>query len=149
MSQVYEPSRRPRTIIRRTHQEILRDLAQTPIPVSELGDAKAGDRCPRPHCGGLVLIRQVITGCGACEELFCANCARTKLVRLEEPYRPMPAERDVRVERLLTPPAAPPRAAQGIDDSMDIGLPPAVLAVVADDTGLHSESGLFAPPDRH
>lgn len=149
MSRLYEPSRGLRSRIRRTHQEIRRALEATPIPVSALGSAQAGDRCPRPHCGGLVLARQVITESGACEELVCANCARTTLVRLEEPYRPLPSERDARAERLMTPPAAPPRAAPGIDDSMDIGLPPAVRAVLAADRGYESECPPVAPPDTH
>ena len=149
MSSVSEPSRRPSHRVRRTHQEIRRALEATPIPVSALGSAQAGERCPRPHCGGLVLARQVITESGACEELVCANCARTTLVRLEEPYRPMPSERDARVERLMTPPAAPPRAVPGIDDSMDIGLPPAIRAALAVDRGCESESLPVAPPDTH
>lgn len=97
-----------------------------PAPSPLLG-SKAGERCPRQACGGLLFSRNVVTHDGACEELVCASCARSRLLRVHEPYRPLPAHPDRRVERLLQP-EAEGRVDPDIDRTEDNALPPALRA---------------------
>ena len=66
-------------------------------PAGPLVGCRPGDRCPRPHCGGLVVLRDVVTLDGACEELVCSSCGRSLPTRFREPYRALaPASRSDR-----------------------------------------------------
>lgn len=56
-------------------------------PPNPLVGVQAGDRCPRPGCGGLVMFRGVVTLDGACDELVCSSCARSIATTFREPYR--------------------------------------------------------------
>lgn len=80
-------------------------------PPSPLSEAREGSRCPRPHCGGLIALRSVVTLDGCCEEVYCLACARSALRRVLEPYVPIPSVRDPVLASLLIPdrptPAAP------------------------------------------
>lgn len=97
-----------------------------PPPPSPLTGLKEGDRCPRPHCGGLLMGRVVVTVDGSCDELICSSCARAVLLRVHEPYVPMGREPDPRVASLLVP-EPQDDAGRGNDDSMGIALPESLL----------------------
>lgn len=44
--------------------------------------------CPRPHCGGLLLTREVLTEEGRLQETYCAACSRLYEVIGVHPYDP-------------------------------------------------------------
>ncbi len=107
----------------------------TPVPVSELAGSLPGQQCPRPHCGGLLVERSVVTHDGVCMELVCASCARSAVVKILEPYPPLRVSADPNADRFFS--SREDRAAQDSDDSMGIALPHSVLASV--DTPIASE----------
>jgi hypothetical protein len=91
-------------------------------PPSPLVGLKEGTRCPRPHCGGLLMLRAVVTIEGSCDELVCASCARSRVLALREPYRPIPVSRDPRFDEPRER-VRPGAAALDTEDSMGIVAP--------------------------
>ena len=59
------------------------------IAPGPFGSCQAGDRCPRLHCGGLLVRRTCVTHVGTCEEVVCTSCARAQVTKVIEPYAPM------------------------------------------------------------
>jgi hypothetical protein len=116
--------------------EGLRDGARSDGPQAPLRGGDLGSRCPRPHCGGLLLLRAVVTVDGSCEEQVCVACSRAQLVAIREPYRPMTVSRDPEVAAWLSPPTTPGSGPES-DDSAGIVWPPAVRLVrgLAEGTG--------------
>lgn len=57
--------------------------------------------CPRPHCGGRVFEREVVTIQGAVRERVCHLCSRSWLVKVLSPYRPVRVQFRPSVERAL------------------------------------------------
>ena len=111
----YEPSRRPKG-------QVLRDRTTQEPAQNPLSEARAGSRCPRPHCGGLLILRAVVTVDGSCDEVVCSSCSRSVVLALHEPYRPMPRAR----HPLFDAPGEadrPGAARRDTDDSMGI-VPP-------------------------
>lgn len=98
-------------------------------------------KCPRPHCGGLILWRYVCTAEGTIEEGYCSTCGRVPpgLVRYPAVYRPFTVRFRADVERSLIERvdgvSASRRAGLDIDDSADIQWPPAAPGESDDDTG--------------
>lgn len=133
-----------------THEHRVRKPQATPGPQAGSGlpiDASEGARCPRLSCGGLVVLRGVVTVDGSCDELVCSLCARSRVLRVREPYRPMAQSRDPDVEGLLALPSQRAgHVGRGSDHTLDIGLPPDVLASAGLDTGCSDESLLDVPP---
>ena len=86
-------------------------------------------RCPRPHCGGLILWRYVCTAEGTIEEGSCSACGRVPpgLVRYPAVYRPLTVRFRAEVEASLVErtdgASASRRVAPDSDDSMDIRWP--------------------------
>jgi hypothetical protein len=118
-----------------------------PVPLSPLQGSQAGERCPRRHCGGLLIQRAVVTVDGSCEELVCSSCARSTVLRVLEPYVPIPEPRDQAVSALLVPDREA-GAGRGSDDSMGIPLPPSVRVAVGLHRGWSDESLPVPPLDR-
>ena len=81
-------------------------------------------RCRRPHCGGLLLARDVVTVEGVVREVVCSACGRSILLAIRDPYGLYRVRFSPQVERSLQSPAwARDRAisaALDSDDSMDI-----------------------------
>lgn len=117
-------------------------------PRSPLVGCQPGDRCPRSHCGGLLILRAVETLAGACDEVVCSSCARSALLAIREPYAPMLSVRDPKLESLLTP-DRPVHVAPGTDDMWDSAIPLDVLDDAGLRTGWSCESPLSTPPDTH
>ena len=118
MTKRYEPSVGPKRFVRS-------DPPHHPVvPRSPLADSEAGSRCPRPHCGGLVLERAVVTVDGACVEVYCSACGRSALRAVLEPYTPIPLPQSP-ADASLYAPDREPGAAQGSDDTAGrlVGLP--------------------------
>ncbi len=115
-------------------------------PQNVLDGSHPGDRCPRAHCGGLLILRAVETTGGACDEVVCASCSRSRLLRVREPYAPIPSVRDPKLASLLVPDRPAP-AAPDTDDNEDSGVPSDVLESVAPRTTWFDESLLSTPPD--
>lgn len=116
---------------RATHRHSVHHLKH-PLPAPPIAQqAMEGPiRCQRPQCGGLMLLRVVVTVDGTCEEVVCSACSRSQLVRIVEPYQPLP-EGDPLTQEIV----ARLSVGQGSDDTEDIELPPAVLDVVRSDGG--------------
>jgi hypothetical protein len=125
VKKAYEPSCRPKDHVRR-------DLTTQEPPQNPLQGVSEGSRCPRPHCGGLIALRAVVTLDGTCEELYCSSCARSVLQRVLEPYVPIPSVRDPRVDALLVPDREAGDVDQGIEGNGDIVEP----------EGLHESAAL-------
>lgn len=117
-------------------------------PPSPLRGLRGGDRCPRVHCGGMLLQRAVVTVDGSCEELVCASCARAVLLAIHEPYVPMRAARDPSVESLLGV-AHPGAVGRGDAGNGDTSLPPDVRDAAGLDRGCFDLSLLEPPLDSH
>ena len=113
---------------------------QTSDPLSTL---RAGDRCPRVGCGGLLMERDVVTSEASCAEVYCSSCARAALLTVHEPYAPMARSRDPLMASLQEV-ASPASAGRGSDDSMDIALPRSALD--ASGLGRVSDSGSLPEP---
>lgn len=107
-------------------------------PESPLAGSRPGDRCPRAHCGGLLILRAVETLAGACDEVVCSSCARSALLAIREPYAPMPSAQDPTLESLMAP-DRPGRAARDSEDSEDSAAPLDVLASAGLRTGWSCE----------
>lgn len=137
----YEPSLRPKSLVRS-------DMTAGSPPANVLAGLRPGDRCPRPHCGGLLLQRAVVTEDGSCEEVVCAACARSLLLVILEPYAPMPSDCNPALDRFLRPDPCP-NAGQGTDGIEDSDVPPAIREAVGLDRGLLDESSLTPPLDPH
>ena len=116
------------------------------VVASELEGHQPGGRCPRAHCGGLLILRAVVTHSGGCDELVCSSCSRTRLLAIREPYVPTPSVRDPRLECLLAP-DLPGRAGQGIGDNEDSAVPLDVLDDAGLRTGWSCECLPDSPPD--
>ena len=142
MTTKYEPSMRPSGYGAR------KGPAAPQGARNPLAESRPGDRCPRPGCGGLVMVRTVVTVVGSCDEVFCSLCARSALSRYLEPYVPLKRARDSQVDALLTPPTTRDSGLES-DDSMGIAMPPAVRAVVLHDTPLSSECPPGGQPDEY
>lgn len=100
----------------------------------------SGSPCPRPHCGGLLLHRDVISSEGRLQEVYCHLCGRTVAAQAEPVYRPCrvrfsPEVEGALGERFEVVSRSPNRVALDSDRSEDIGLPPGLLASLDDDTG--------------
>ena len=111
----YEPSRRPKG-------QVLRDRTTQEPAQNPLQGLREGERCVRPHCGGLLILRAVVTVDGSCDEVVCSSCSRSVVLALHEPYRPMPRAR----HPLFDAPGEadrPGAARRDSDDSMGIVLP--------------------------
>ena len=98
-----------------------------PLPLYEVQGQSV--RCLRPHCGGLMLLRVVVTIDGTCEEYTCASCSRSHLVRIVEPYPPLPIEGPLL--KGVTTVSRRARAGPDSDGSEDSVLPPAIRDVLA------------------
>jgi hypothetical protein len=122
MSTHYEPS------LARTRVRAEKG-SQTPPP-NPLAGLRGGARCPRPHCGGLLLVRAVVTHDGSCEEVYCASCSRASLLAVLEPYTPIPEGPDSAWASLLVP-EPDPAPSPDTDDSVGRALPASVRASVA------------------
>lgn len=101
MPHTYERSMRPRSSHIDHHR--MEEGGPEPTRVSLSEDLKEYGRCPRPHCGGLLVRRTTVTGSGSCEELVCTSCSRGRLLYVHEPYPPMRADRDPEMEAACTP----------------------------------------------
>jgi len=110
-----------------------------------------GHPCPRPHCGGLVILRYVASPEGALQEHYCTSCARSSDLR---PVHPPPRPRltvsracEEALDRVCTPSRpSRPRGSDRFDDSMGIGgLSPDAL----DAAELYTMFGGECPPDPH
>jgi hypothetical protein len=128
MPKSYERSIAHHFVQRKGHPE------PAPLPLCEVRGESV--RCLRPHCGGLMLRRAVVTVDGTCEEYVCASCSRSALIRIVEPYPPLPIEGPLTRAIATVPrtPASRARAAPDSDGSEDSVLPPEILAVLRPDT---------------
>ena len=116
---------------------------------SPLAGLNPGDRCPRVHCGGLLILRAVVTIDGSCDEVVCSSCARSALLAIREPYVPTPSVRDPRLARLLVPDPHRVRVDPDSDDSEGSAVPLAVLDGAGLRTGWSCEFLPDSPPDSH
>ena len=123
-----------------------RHLLSPEAPRSPLVDCQPGDRCPRSHCGGLLILRAVETLAGSCDEVVCSSCARSALLAIREPYAPMPSVRDPKLASLLVPDRQR-LAAQDSEDSEDSAVPLSLLDDAGLRTGWSYESPLSTLPD--
>jgi hypothetical protein len=125
-----------------------REVLQVP-PQSPLQGVREGGCCPRPHCGGLIALRDVVTVEGSCSELYCVACSRSVVQRVLMPYAPIPSVQDPVLASLLAPDREAGAAGRDSGDSEGIGLP----GGIADAVGLHrgwSDESLPLPPlDTH
>lgn len=117
-------------------------------PSSPLSEAQEGDRCPRPHCGGLIGLRAVVTLDGCCVEVYCLACSRSALRRVLEPYVPIPVSGDLVVEARMAPDSEA-HAPRESDDSVGIAFPRSAHDDGALRRVLTDESPLIAPLDSH
>ena len=89
-----------------------------------------GQCCPRPHCGGLVIERGVLTPEGFLREAYCTACARSSSPRLEAPRPParlrLSEACEAKLARLCTE-RGRNRASEGFDDTTDISMPRSAL----------------------
>lgn len=143
MSERYERTFVPHQATLKATREAQALQKAVPSPLEGLGE---GSRCPRPYCGGLLILRAVVTMDGSCDELVCSSCSRSRVVAVREPYRPVKREADGRVELLLSPPRVRDFGSES-DDSMGIVLPPDVLARADLEGGWHDECPPDLPPD--
>lgn len=113
-----------------------KDLPTPPLPPDPLKGAGPGDRCPRPYCGGLLVLQMVVTVDGSCDAVVCMSCARSRVLAFREPYRPLRLSRDPVVETLLAPPKTPGSLSE-TDDTSGIVWPRSVADALrqAEDIG--------------
>ena len=107
-----------------------------------LADTHAGERCPRPHCGGLLMEREVVTHEASCREVYCASCARTCVQVIREPYVPLARAQDPLLAS-LSEVASHGDAGQDGDDNVGIALPRASR----DDVGLGRGYSVLSLPE--
>ena len=107
-----------------------------------LAGAQSGERCPRLHCGGLLMAREVVTHEASCLEVYCASCARACVQVIREPYVPMARSQDPLLGS-LSEVASQGRVGRGDDDSVGIALPRASR----DDVGLGRGYSVLSLPE--
>mgnify|MGYP001600112013 CR=1 FL=1 len=124
MSKSYERSIAHHFVQRKGHPE------PAPLPLCEVRGESV--RCARPHCGGLMLRRAVVTVDGTCEEFVCSSCSRSALIRIVEPYPPLSIEGSLlREVKTHSSRACAVPDSDGTEDSV---LPPAIREAVGLDT---------------
>lgn len=133
------------------HSPFVRHTPPPAQPAPSIPSLTPGQPCPRPHCGGLVILRFVASPEGAFQEHYCTSCARSSDLR---PVHPPPRPRltvsracEEALERVCTPsPPSRRRGSDRFDDSTDIvGLSPSQLDAVE----LYTMFGGECPPDGH
>jgi hypothetical protein len=78
-----------RSVFSWSHYGTRQDPSTEGCEMRELpAEATEGGVCPR-GCGGLIVLRVVVTEDGSCEELFCTGCSRSRLNKFFEPYEAM------------------------------------------------------------
>lgn len=59
-----------------------------PAGAAPAPSVEAGARCPRPHCGGLIVLRDVLTTEGGLKERYCTACSRAYGAEFDVVYDP-------------------------------------------------------------
>lgn len=79
--------------------------------------------CPRPHCGGLLLTREVRTEEGRLQETYCVACSRLYTTSVVHPYDPYRVTFRDDVEAFLAHPRRQRNGAGRTSDAEDPASP--------------------------
>jgi len=111
-------------------------------------DLTPGQRCPRAHCGGLIVERFVASPEGVLTEAYCTACSRSAHARLVVPPRPARVAFSPSCEEALDrlcQSGGRSRASGEVDDSVDT----APFRSALDAAELYAMFVDECPPDGH